>query len=249
MPSRLQLGACCSWLQDRMGWAETIIRFKTLRETLGSERVVPSMPVPVAQGFGDECPVVRPSLANTALVVWLLRSCLNMLLFRQHATAQEGNADRSETRVGAAFVTSQVTEYMPAGEVHFRVSCPEGGLCCSRDTSGKQSWGRKPHFHLSCFHTDFHAWTRQGCTSCSCFVLACVPPTVRIVTTSYSHLVPFLHLPLLSARGGDVSFFHRLCFIEFYMVRIMNCSRRFYILFPSCLEYYFRGSCTSITLV
>lgn len=92
MPSRLQLGVCCSWLQDRMGWAETIICFKTLGETSGSERVVPSMRVPVAQGFGDECPVVRPSSANTALVVWLLQSCLNMLLSHQRATAQEGNA-------------------------------------------------------------------------------------------------------------------------------------------------------------
>lgn len=87
---------------------------------------VPSMPVPVAEGWGRvscrEAIVSKCSFGRLVIAVVSEHASVPS----ERAAAPEGSADRSETRWPAS-VTSRETESMPARKTHVRVSCPEGG--------------------------------------------------------------------------------------------------------------------------
>lgn len=109
---------------------------------------------------------------------------------------------------------------MPARKTHVRVSSPRGGLCCSEDQNGKQCRGAtRPSEGL------LRMDTRWGCTCGHCFMLACVPQTAIIITTTYAHRVPFLSLSLCSQQEGLML----ISFTDYVFYRI---------LYDSCHELF-----------
>lgn len=189
------------------------------------------MPVPVAEGWG-RVSVVKSSATNAALVVWLLQSCLSSLLSHLSMLLRQKETDGSETRVACLCDHLRNSPCRPERPT-FGLPAP-GWLCCSEDQNGRQCQGPTlPSEPLPCVDT---CW---GCTCGHCFSLACVPQIARIITTGYSHCVPFLSLSRCSQQEGLML----VSFTDYVFYRILydSCHElflHFKFLFPSCSCYF-----------